>query len=238
MSKEIQKSNHNTLPTLAELHHAPDIAFKNDQLNLLLNQEVPAKWIKHHPTAKVKNDKGESVPLPYIPIDKVEFLLTKIFQDWEVEIIREGVMFQSIYVTIKLTVTNPLTGEKKHQYGVGACPVQTDSGKSAADLAAIKSNAVQLALPAAESYAIKDAAEKFGKLFGKDLSRRDTLAFSASYMENKKTTTEQKEEERIIYLIQDAETLKDLLLFRNNVPESLQHLFNEKMTELEGLSNG
>lgn len=232
MSTELTKQENAKLPTLSELHHAPDVAFKNDQLNLLLNQEVPAKWIKFHPTAKVKNDKGETVPLPYIPIDKVEFLLTKIFQDWEVEIIREGVMFQSIYVTIKLTVTNPLTGKKKSQYGVGACPVQTDSGKSAADLAAIKSNAVQLALPAAESYAIKDAAEKFGKIFGKDLSRRDTLPFSASYMENKKQSAEQQEIERLSLMIKHASCIDDLHKLLPNIPQSLYDLYNERETEL------
>lgn len=37
------------------------------------------------------------------------------------------------------------------------------------------------ALPTAESYAIKDAAEKLGKLFGKDLNRKDELAFEAKY---------------------------------------------------------
>jgi len=80
MSTELELSNDNKLPTLSELHHAPAVAFKNDQLNLLLNQEVPKKWIKYHPTAKIKDDKGNYVPLPYIPIDKIEFLLTKIFQ--------------------------------------------------------------------------------------------------------------------------------------------------------------
>jgi hypothetical protein len=223
------------LPTLADLHHAPAIAFKNDQLNLLLNQDVPKKWIKFHPTAKVKNDKGESVALPYIPIDKIEFLLTKIFQDWEVEIIREGVMFQSVYVTIKLMVTDPITGNKKFQYGVGACPVQTDGGKSAADLSAIKSNAVQLALPAAESYAIKDAAEKFGRLFGKDLSRRDTLAFSGLYMEKK--TPEQVHEDRMSKLIQDCTSIEELAKYRKDTPASLYDLLDDKFCQLQGAIN-
>jgi len=36
-------------------------------------------------------------------------------------------------------------------------------------------------LPAAESFAIKDAAEKIGRLFGKDLNRKDVAGFTPSY---------------------------------------------------------
>jgi hypothetical protein len=35
-----------------------------------------------------------------------------------------------------------------------------------------------MALPIAESYAIKDASEKIGKLFGRDLNRKDTMGFA------------------------------------------------------------
>lgn len=37
------------------------------------------------------------------------------------------------------------------------------------------------ALPAAKSYAIKDACEHIGKLFGRDLNRTDTLVHSMTY---------------------------------------------------------
>jgi len=33
------------------------------------------------------------------------------------------------------------------------------------------------AAPAAESYAVKDAAEKIGKIFGKDLNRADQIVY-------------------------------------------------------------
>ena len=35
------------------------------------------------------------------------------------------------------------------------------------------------AAPAAESYAIKDAAEKLGKIFGKDLNRKDVIGYES-----------------------------------------------------------
>lgn len=171
---DIQKAKKN-LPTLAELHHDVQAAFKQDQLNLLLNQPVPQAWIKDHPFAK---------NVKYIPIEKVEFLLTRIFQEWRVEILSEGQLFNSVYCKVRLHYKNPLTGEWSYHDGVGAVDVQTAKGESAADLSKIVANAVMKALPAAESYAIKDAAEKLGELFGKNLNRKDTMAFSGAYSEN------------------------------------------------------
>lgn len=161
------------LPTLAELHENIQVAFKNDKLTALLNQPPHQSWLKKHPMTK-----GD-----YLPIDKVEFLLSRIFQKWYVQVLNYQVIFQSVAVHVRLHYYNAYTepGEWQYQDGLGACPVQTDAGKSAADLAAIKNAAVQMALPAAESYAIKDAAEKLGSLFGKDLNRKDTVMFAGAF---------------------------------------------------------
>jgi hypothetical protein len=34
-----------------------------------------------------------------------------------------------------------------------------------------------MVLPMAKSYAIKDACDQFGKLFGRDLNRKETMGF-------------------------------------------------------------
>jgi len=173
------------LPKLEDLHHDIELAFKNDELNLLLNQQPREAWVKKHPLVKkqIINAKGakESVPSEYISIDMVELLLTRIFQHWRVEVLREGQMFNSVYVTIRLYYLHPITNEWMWHDGVGAVGVQTDAGKSASDLGAIKSAAIQMALPAAKSYAIKDAAEHLGKLFGKDLNRQSAIEFTMAY---------------------------------------------------------
>lgn len=174
------------LPTLQELSAAPEIAFKNDEFNALLNKVPPIDWLRDHPTAKRKNEQGVNVATKYLPIDKVEFLLTRIFQRWHVEILREGALFQSIFCTVRLHYYDPVMDEWRFQDGTGAVPVQTESGKAASDLGAIKSGAVQLGLPAAESYAIKDAAEKIGKIFGKDINRNDTFGFAGAYSDEDK----------------------------------------------------
>lgn len=144
----------------------------NDDFLMVVNQEPPQHFVKDHPLAK---------GVKYIPIDKVELMLTKIFQQWYVEILRESVMLNAISVTVRLHYKHPVTDEWHYQDGVGAVGIQTDAGKSASDLAAIKQNAVMLALPAAKSFAMKDAAEHIGKVFGRDLNRKDTMAFTPSY---------------------------------------------------------
>lgn len=143
-----------------------------DEFKQLLNQEPPAQWVHTHPFAK---------SVKYIPIEIIESMLDKLFGEWRVVVLREGQLFNSIYVCVRVHYKNPLTGEWGHQDGIGAVAVQTETGKSAADLAAIKSNAVMLGLPAAKSFAIKDAVEHLGKLFGRDLNRKEVVAFTPSY---------------------------------------------------------
>lgn len=159
------------LPTLEELHHDTEVAFKNDQLNLLLNQPPVKTWVKDHPFAK---------NVKYIPIDKVEYLLTKIFQEWRVEVIGYSQLFNSVSCHVRLHYKSPLDGSWSYHDGLGAVGVQVNKGEEASNLNAIKQDAVMKALPAAKSYAIKDAAEHLGTLFGRDLNRKDTIAFKVS----------------------------------------------------------
>lgn len=180
MSKEVTTTE-SKVPTLNELHYDTEIAFKNDVLNQLVNNPPNPKWVKRHPFVKVQNEQGQMEQMPYLPIDKVEYMLTRIFQQWKVEVLDVKQLFNSVATTVRLHYKSPITGEWMFHDGVGACGIQTDKGASASDLTAIKQSAVAMALPASKSYAIKDAAENIGKIFGRDLSRKDTVGFTASY---------------------------------------------------------
>ena len=166
MSTDIVKKHE--LPKLSDLVEDTEMKMKDNALTVILNQPPPENWLKEHPTVK---------GLRYIPIQRIEWLLTSIYGKWSVEIKSAQIHANSEVVIVKLTVTNPVTGEIETQDGIGACPVQTDSGKSATDWNFVKSAGVQMAAPAAEAYAIKDAAEKFGKIFGKDLGRKDAIGY-------------------------------------------------------------
>ncbi len=160
------------VPTIADLFEENlEIAFKNEQLNLLLNHEPRKEWIKVHPI--ISNYR-------YIPIDKVEFLLRKIFQRYRIEITGQGSAFNGVWVTVRVHYFNPVSGEWDYHDGIGACQLQTKSGSSPADLININNGALSMAFPIAKTVAIKDACDHFGKLFGCDLNRKDTIPFSPS----------------------------------------------------------
>lgn len=159
------------LPKLNDLYKG-DIALMQDQnkLNLLLNQAPNPEWIKKHPFAKNVN---------YLTIQRIEFLMTCIFGKWKVEIKDVKIIANSVLCTIRLHYLDPLTSEWDWQDGVGAAPLQTDKDMGAIDFNHIKNDAVMKAAPAAESFAVKDAAHKLGKLFGKDLIRNDEIIYDA-----------------------------------------------------------
>ena len=142
---------------------------KENDLNKLLNMPPAEGWLKSHPTAK---------NVKYIPIERVEWLLTKIFIKWWVNIRQVQVIANSVVVTVRLNYKDVLTDEVLYQDGIGAAPIQTDKGAGAMDWNATKNDAVMKAAPAAESYAVKDAAEKIGKIFGKDMNRADKIVYS------------------------------------------------------------
>lgn len=167
----------NKLPTLSDLNSDLKTAYKSDKLNLLLNVDPPKSWLKDHPVAK---------GVKYISIARIESNLTQIFQQWRAEVIEYKQMFNSVTCHVRLHYLNPVTGQWSFHDGLGAVSVQTEKGKSAADLSSIKNDAVMKALPAAKSFAIKDAAEHLGKLFGRDINRKDEVGFAPKYSDETK----------------------------------------------------
>jgi hypothetical protein len=157
------------LPTLQELLIESEDSLKQNALTVLLNQDPPAKWLVQHPMIR---------DYRYIPIEKIEYLLTRIFGNFNVEIRGTQIVANSVVVTVRLHVNNPISGEPMWQDGIGAAPIQTDKGAGATDWNAVKTDGVQKAAPAAETYAVKDAAEKFGKIFGRDVSRKGSMNYT------------------------------------------------------------
>lgn len=157
------------LPTLAELFEGNIIeSGKTEALNALLNVEPPAKWVKEHPFIKGHR---------YLPIDKIEYLLRKIFKRYSIEITGQGTSFNGVWVTVRVHYYNPVTGEMNYQDGIGACQLQTAKGTSPADLSNINNGAISMAFPIAKTFAIKDACGLIGNIFGANLDRKDTIPF-------------------------------------------------------------
>lgn len=172
------------LPSINDLYEDKALISKQSELLTLLNTSPKRDWIKFHPTITTKDENNQHVPLKYLSIQTVEYLLTSIFLKWRVEIKDTKLIANSVVVTVRLFVQDPISMEWDFQDGIGAAPIQTDKEAGAIEFNKMKSGAIQMGAPAAESYAIKDAAEKFGKIFGKDLNRRDNYDI-AGVMETK-----------------------------------------------------
>ena len=173
----------NELPKLKDLVTDITNYEKSDELNFLLNQPVPEKWIKNHPyIKKTVTDKTtgqtKKVPYPYLPIDKVEYLLRKIFKRYRIEVTGQGQSFNGVYVTVRVHYLNPVYNDWDFHDGIGAIQLQTAKGTSPADLNNINNGALSMAYPLSKTLAIKDACDMFGELFGSNLNRNDVAQYS------------------------------------------------------------
>jgi len=200
----------NKIPTIAELF-SDDIegAYKNEQLNLLLSTPPKKEWVKEHPF--IQNYK-------YLPIDKVEYLLKRIFKKYNIEIIREGTSFNGVYVVVRVHYLNPVSNKMEFHDGIGAIQLQTKKGTSPADLANINNGAISIAFPIAKTIAIKDACDHFGALFGADLNRRDTVNYTMD--QNIVNSKINNEYSRTMKVLNSCTTLDEL----NNVVNSIKDI--------------
>lgn len=175
MSTENGTAKPVTLPQLKDVYDQDSLPTLRNaaHFTVLVNQEPKKEWIHEHPTVK---------GLMYIPIERIEWLLANIIIRYRIEVKSVQQVANSIMVSVRLHYFDPVFGEWTFHDGVGAAPLQTDKGAGAADATRLKSNAVQIGAPAAKSYAIKDAAEQIGKLFGKDLNRKDNIQYSYEKM--------------------------------------------------------
>lgn len=233
MNNQLQTTKPNgVIPNLEDLYNDVELAGKHNDLNKLLNCEPKQAWIKENKFAN--NSK-------YIPVGIIEYLLTSIYIKWRIEVRQIQVIANSVVATVRLYVLDPVTGEWDWQDGVGASPIQTAKGAAATDFSQVNTSAVQMAAPAAETYAFKDAAEKLGRLFGKDINRKDDVNYSDAL--NRKFVpaekTEIPDELKDVIAFADRENLTNIY---NSNPDlhsntEFMKLLNQRKLELNGSAN-
>lgn len=214
------------MPTIQELYENTDLAIKHDDFNVLMNQEPPASWVK------VNKYAGNS---HYLPVEKVEWLLRRIFKQFRVEITGQGVAFNGVWVTVRVHYVHPVTEKWEYHDGIGAEALQVKSGSSPADLANLNKGALAMAFPLAKSQAVKDACHHFGKAFGADLNRKDVIPYNPD--EKLHNVKREKEIDRLRKLIAAATELDGLESLREHVDamedDGLNELFAEKQKSFE-----
>ncbi len=132
-----------------------------------------------------------------------------------------------------------MTNEWDWQDGVGAAPIQTAKGAAATDFSQVNTAAVQMAAPAAESYAFKDAAEKFGKIFGKDLNRKDEMNYLPMADAKFGGATIVKIPDELLNVIKETDDKEKLAEIYTANPEyhsnpKFMTILNERKIELNG----
>lgn len=159
----------NNLPTLQQIVDSEKLTSneKDNALSALLNTPPPQVWIKSHNGVK------------YLPVDKVRFLLTKIFGLWYHEINAVKLVANSVCVTVTLHYRNPINNTWQKTDGIGAAPINTRKGASAVDWDNIMHDSVNKCVGSADAFALKNAAKNLGRLFGAELTKIDTIDYSA-----------------------------------------------------------
>lgn len=208
---------------LPELLQDKELSLKTTELNKILDNSPPKQWLKQHPTA---------ANVRYIPIQRIEWLLSRIFQKWHVEVKDVKVIANSVVTIIRLHYFDPyIDNDWKWQDGIGAAPIQTDKGAAANDWTKVKADGVMKAAPASESYAVKDAAEKIGKIFGKDINRADNLALYVEEKPKPELSPKNKKWHEAIQQIKDGNTTVDAILKHYDISEENQKILRTIKSE-------
>lgn len=225
MSNKIEVHK-NKLPTIQELYddESLELTVKIDNFNVILNQPPPESWVKVHPYVS-----GHK----YLPIEKVEWILRRIFKRYKIEITGQGVAFNGIWVTVRVHYFHPILEEWMYHDGIGSMALQVKKGSSPADLANINNGALSMAFPIAKSLAVKDATDHFGSAFGANLNRKDIMPTNPD--EKLQDIKREKEITRLTQLIKFAKNIDEMKShadYLGDYPEC-QEVFDEKMKEFK-----
>ena len=207
-------------PTISELTTDIESAFKNDRLNFILNQPPIQKWVKSHPF--IKNHE-------YLPIDKIEYLLRKMFKKFRIEVLKTGMLMNAVEVSVRVHYLHPIDDTWEYHDGVGACELQTqkDTGNLKQDMSNVNRGAVSMALPIAKTYAIKDACDHLGSLFGGNLNRKEIIPFTVD------KSIEDAVEHRVTKLAYKCETVESVTELMDTIPSQYIRILDDRISEIE-----
>jgi len=134
-----------------------------------LNSEPPAESIDKTADGKART----------VTISHVEMTLDELyFGLWETVNFTTEQLLNEVVGHLELVVTHPITGEKIHRTGAGAVVITQQRDTPVADFLQYKQkNALDLTYPKLKAECLKNAAQSLGKIFGRDLNRRNADQF-------------------------------------------------------------
>jgi len=137
-----------------------------NRIKKILNEDPPVKSVKHTTAGADR--------FSYIPISWYEATLDRIFEPWGWSYYNATyeVISNEITCRLELEVEFP-NGRKKRTIGFAAVPIQFDSGANITQWEKKKAKALVKNLPSVKSVALKNACKPLGKIFGRDISRKE-----------------------------------------------------------------
>lgn len=139
-----------------------------------LNKEPDPKELQPTPDGNAKN----------LPISYVEMTLDEIYLgQWSTSECTYQQVFNEVIGSIILTVVHPITGMEIKRAGYASIVITQDSGSKLQDFNTTKKkNALDLAFPKLKAECLKNAAASLGKIFGRDINRKQTDSYKVAYV--------------------------------------------------------
>jgi len=141
---------------------------KAELFKFWLNQNPPQSWIKKVPV-------GSGKEADYLPVECVEHLLTTLMISWNIEIKSITYHLNVVNVTVRLHYISPIDNYSYWQDGTAGFEMYHSEKSGGIDRSA------RTASQAAETFAFKDAADKIGSIFGRNLNRKTQFDYFTNY---------------------------------------------------------
>lgn len=146
----------------------------------LLNKEPDPKELSSTPDGRAKT----------LPISYVEMTLDEIFAgQWGTRNFTTRVIANEVCGELELYVMHPVTGNEITRVGSAAIIIQVDRAPDgvnknewANDPRNKKPNALDLGYPKLKAECVKNAAASLGKVFGRDINRKESDSFKRQYV--------------------------------------------------------
>jgi hypothetical protein len=137
-------------------------------------------------------DKTPDGKAKVLPISFVEMTLDEIFLgQWSTENFKTSLTINEVVGELELVVIHPVSGLAIRRVGAASIIIQVDkvpdniTGQARNEWALSPSNkkynALDLGYPKLKAECVKNAAQSFGKIFGRDLNRKKTDSLQQEY---------------------------------------------------------
>ena len=167
MTKEIEKVKTQELE--------PKYKFaKIEQFGTFVNRQPKSEEIK------VNKYAGNS---KYLPISFIETTLDELFMmDWTTENFQYQVVANELIGSLELVFTHPISGRVIRRVGAAAVPIQMKKGSDVSQFENKIHNTLVKDFPHLKASCLANAARSIGKLFGRDLNRKDNDTYQPMFL--------------------------------------------------------